>query len=153
MKSGMKYIHLPLREEMVSQLDKHPHCIWSDVASLEISLNIDGLPLFNNSPLSLWPVLCAIHLKHDTIVFPTTLTLGESKPTDLDFLNDSITCINELLNNGLQYNKKKLNIYLRCIVCDAPARAMVKSIKQFSGYYGCEICTQRGQWLHKIPRD
>ena len=39
---------------------------------------------------------------------------------------------------------------LRCVICDAPAKAMVKNIKQYSGYFVCDKCSQRGQWLGRI---
>ena len=35
-------------------------------------------------------------------------------------------------------------------VCDAPARAFVKQVKGHCGYYGCENCTQKGQWDGKV---
>ena len=120
-----------------------------DIQSLDISLNIDGLPLFRSTRTTVWPILCALHL-NPVSVFPITLTLGKSKPNDLEFIEDTIQCVSALLQHGLEFDNRLLQVNLRCVVCDAPARAMVKSIKQYSGYYGCERCTQKGRWAKKI---
>lgn len=45
------------------------------------------------------------------------------------------------------YQGRHITGQISCIICDAPAKAFVKSIKQFSGYYGCDKCIQKGQWL------
>lgn len=36
------------------------------------------------------------------------------------------------------------------VICDAPARAFVKNVKSYSGYHGCDKCTQHGVWLGKV---
>lgn len=89
-KSGMQYIHLSLSEEIEKVLKRYPCEVTSRIQSLEISLNVDGLPLFKSSSLSMWPVLCSIHLE-PVIVFPVTLTLGSQRPLDLTFLEDAVT--------------------------------------------------------------
>ena len=48
----------------------------------------------------------------------------------------------DLLFNGINYKIK-----ICCVICDAPARAMVKYIKAHSGYYGCDKCVQSGVWF------
>lgn len=141
-KSGMECVHFNLRESLSRQLQHYPRDITEGITTLEISFNIDGLPIFKSSKAHLWPILCAIHL-NPVRVFPVTLTLGPSKPSNLDFVEDAIKDIQELLDNGLEGKQIKI----KCVVCDAPARAMVKKIKQFSGYYGCDKCTQRGMWV------
>lgn len=35
------------------------------------------------------------------------------------------------------------------MICDAPAKAFVKNTKQYSGYHGCDKCTQEGEWKGK----
>ena len=42
------------------------------------------------------------------------------------------------------------NINISCFICDTPARAYVKQIKGHSGYYGCDKCTQKGEWHNKV---
>jgi hypothetical protein len=130
-------------------LGKYPIDIVNNTDSIEISLNIDGLPIFRSTQKSAWPILCAIHIKPVT-VFPVALTFGNSKPHNLEFLHDTIQDLGELLQNGMEYNNRNIQVQLRNIVCDAPARAMVKATKQYSGYYGCERCTQKGVWLNKV---
>lgn len=78
--------------------------------------------------------------------FPLTLTHGPTKPANLDFAEEAINDIQELFENGLDGKKVKI----RCVVRDAPARAMVKKIKQYSGYYGCDKRTQKGTWVSII---
>jgi len=141
-KSGMECVHFNLRESILEQLQRYPRDITDGVSTLELSFNIDGLPIFKSSRASLWPILCAIHLPPIS-VFPVTLTLGPTKPTNLDFIEEAIKDIQELVDNGLD----GIEVKIRCVVCDAPARAMVKKIKQYSGYYGCDKCTQKGTWV------
>lgn len=80
--------------------------------SIDLSFNIDGLPLFKSSGRTMWPVLCAVHLK-PTIVFPVTLTCGGAKPTDLHFLDDMVADINNLLSSGPAF---------RCLLPTADAK-------------------------------
>lgn len=56
----------------------------------------------------------------------------------------------EIKRNGIEFSGKQLNVTIDSIICDAPARAFIKSVKSYSGYHGCDKCTQRGRWLVKI---
>ncbi|XP_039503150.1 uncharacterized protein LOC120459779 [Pimephales promelas] len=148
-KSGMVSLHYQLKEKLVETLDRYPVQLVSDLETLELSFNVDGLPLFKSSGKSMWPVLCAVMLSPVTI-FPTTLTCGLKKPTDLGFLEDTVKDLAEILTNGLDYRGRNIKVTVRCFVCDAPARAMIKNTKCYSGYYGCERCTQQGLWLNRV---
>ncbi|GBO36385.1 hypothetical protein AVEN_27118-1 [Araneus ventricosus] len=37
-------------------------------------------------------------------------------------------------------------ISIKGFVCEAPARAFLKCIKNHNGYFGCEKCCQKGKW-------
>ena len=37
-----------------------------------------------------------------------------------------------------------------CFICDAPARAFVKNVKTYSGYFGCDKCCQEGVGLEAL---
>lgn len=144
-KSGVEYVYLGLKEKLSSVLDRYPTEVISRVEGVELSCNVDGLPLFKSSGNTAWPILFALHLT-PCIVFPSAITIGKSKPNDLDFLRDTIEDLHSLLNDGLLYKERRLAISLRCIVADAPALAFIKNVKQYSGYFGCERCSQRGIW-------
>ena len=72
---------------------------------------------------------------------------GDSKPNDLEFLEELINDLNNVLENGVQDGERILSVTIRCVVCDAPARALVKGTKLCSGYYGCDKCAQKGMWV------
>lgn len=78
-KSGMQYIYLGCKEQLVKNLELYPRSLLSQIDELGISLNVDGLPLFKSCSRSLWPVLCKINLSPPT-VFPFALCYGASKP-------------------------------------------------------------------------
>ena len=149
-KSGMEYIYFPVKEELMRQFLRYPTMMKESVTTLEISLNIEGLPLFKSSNKTLWPVLCGIMNVQPVAIFPVALTYGRSKPTDLLFLQDTVDELNYLLGHGLNVDGKVIPVTLRCIVCDAPARALVKGTKLYSGYFGCDKCAQKGEWIGRI---
>lgn len=144
-REGVATIKLNVSDQLSKHLSKYPTTVTDHLQSLDLSLNIDGLPLFKSSNLSLWPVLCSINLS-PPCVFPLSLSTAASKPKTPNFVSETIQELAEVMENGLIWKGERLNIDLRCITCDAPAKAMVKCVKQFSGYYGCDRCTQRGSW-------
>ncbi|CAB3977231.1 Hypothetical predicted protein [Paramuricea clavata] len=149
-KSGMDYVYLPLAAELLKHFKRHPPNIVDHIDSFEISLNVDGLPLFKSCNKTLWPVLCAIVNVKPVVVFPVVLAYGNSKPKDLEFLENVIRDLGDVLENGLQDGNRVLPVSLRCVVCDAPARALVKGTKLCSGYFGCDKCAQKGMWVGRV---
>lgn len=149
-KSGMEYVYFPFATQLLEHFKRYPLETVCEVDSLEISLNVDGLPLFKSSNTNLWPVLCAIVNVKPVIVFPVVLTCGRSKPGDLEFLDELIKDLDNILKNGVQDGDKVLSVSLICCVCDAPARALVKGTKLCSGYFGCDKCAQKGMWIGRV---
>ena len=122
--SGMKCVQFDVRGQILEHLKKYPQAVLEELDSVDISLNVDGLPLFKSTNQSLWPVLCCINLSPKSI-FPLSLALVSSKPTSLDFI---------------EWGDKVIRVQIRCITCDAPAKPLVKCIKR---YWLCR-CTQKG---------
>ena len=149
-KSGMEYYYFGMASEILKHFKQCVLQKRDQVNGIELSLNIDGLPLFRSSSVSLWPVLCGIVNIRPTVVFPVALTCGASKPSDLEFLSDVIRDLKMLLQQGLQDGDKSIPVSIRCIVCDAPAKAMVKMVKLYSGYFGCDKCSQHGEWYGRM---
>ena len=144
-KSDMQYTFFGVESEIVKNLDKYPQEIKDNIDFLDISLNVDGLPLFSSSSQTLWPILCSLHLQPLSI-FPLALSFGKSKPSNLDFLSDTVEGLRNILLNGILFNDRLVNVRLKGVICDAPAKAMIKGIKLYSGYHGCDRCFQRGHW-------
>ena len=147
--SNMQYIHFCMQKEIKKRLTNYPEGVIAQLTSLELSLNIDGLPLFKSSNSTLWPVLCAIHLE-PAVIFPVTLTLGPSKPQDLMFLDEMVSELADIIKNGIEFQGKNISVHLRCVVCDAPAKAMVKRIQYHTGRSGCDKCATKGVWIGRM---
>ena len=150
MRSGMEYIYFGLISQLIQVLKRFPPTDAANVDSLQISLNVDGLPLFKSSGKCVWPVLCAVMNLKPVTVFPVALTYGNAKPDNLQFLQDTVRDLCNLIHNGLQVGDKVIQVILKGIICDAPAKAFVKATKLCSGYFGCDKCSQRGFWQGRI---
>ena len=109
-----------------------------------LNFNIDGIPLFKSNSIEFWPILCQFA---DFDPFIVGIFCGTKKPSPLeDFLQDFMEELKIILDNGIIVNEKHFDVSVRCFVCDAPARAMLKCIKGHGGYYSCERCTVKGQY-------
>ncbi|KAK4886523.1 hypothetical protein RN001_002794 [Aquatica leii] len=116
------------------------------IDTLELSFNIDGLPIFHSSDINLWPILGVIK-NVLTSPFVIGLYCGSSKPTPLSvFLEDFVKELKILMNEGAMLNGKKFAIKIHSFICDAPARAFIKCVKTHSGYASCDKCCDVGEY-------
>ena len=54
--------------------------------------------------------------------------------------------------NCMVYDDKVLQLKKENAVCDSLARALLKTTKRHTGYFGCDQCEQNGVWLNVIHR-
>lgn len=138
-------------------LENIRHCVESnsislpdDHVSLNLTINIDGLPLFRSSPVCLWPILFTIK-----DVFNTPLAagiyVGEHKPTFDGFVSRLFEELKQLQNYVHVSGNLHVKVSHVLFVCDAPARAFLQCVKAHSGYNACTFCRVPGVYLnHKV---
>jgi len=93
--------------------------------SLDLFINIDGLPISKSSNSALWPIfLCS-----DTVlksVFIVGAYYGQSKHTVIMiFLQHFVDKTILLINTGIFYNGINIKINFHGLICDAPAKAFI----------------------------
>ncbi|KAI5611118.1 hypothetical protein C0J50_0024, partial [Silurus asotus] len=109
-----------------------------------LQLNIDGLPLFKSSSLQFWPVLGILQECVVKNPFVIALFCGVKKPTPLSEYLDALVKELNNLKDGFVIHGKTFSLKITSVICDAPARAFVKCIKNHTGYSGCDKCVQSG---------
>jgi len=147
--SGGDYIYFGLHNSLCELFAGKEHLL-STLDEVHLAFNVDGIPLFASSSYSLWPLLCYVMNVEPHRVFTVAVYGGKSKPRDLMFLQQAVDELKQLMLDGLYINGTRLTCVPKMCVCDAVARAMVKCVKQFSGYYGCDKCSQKGKYLGRM---
>ena len=110
--------------------------------TIQLKVNIDGIQLFKSSTASLWPILCSFNSFRPFVV---SIYYGLKKPDPIgEYLSDFLNELNELLQNGVIFNGKKILVNMYAFVCDVPARQHLKCIKSHTGYFCCERCIIKG---------
>lgn len=148
-KCGGQYYHFGIAKNVLEK-----NCTpepFVDSCRLHLQINIDGLPLFKSTQHQFWPILGRfVNIEHK-IPFIIGIFSGTSKPNNLDeFSREFLNEYRELNTNGLHFGEKIVYIDIHSVICDAPARAFVKCVKSYSGYHGCDKCTQEGEWKGKM---
>lgn len=113
---------------------------------IELLLNFDGLPLFKSSAKQFWPILCLVfHQSSAYKPFPVAIFAGDKKPNNLvHYLRKLVDELNNLQRNGLTIENIAMKISVKAIICDRPARSLIKCIKNHGAYYACERCIVKG---------
>jgi hypothetical protein len=120
---------------------------------VELILNIDGIPLFNDSRQHhAYPIL-VLPVWQPNKIFVAGLYVSETPETNKmppvkQFLEQFAENLELLLNDGINVGGVKVNVSLSAIVCDSPARAELKGIVGHSGYNSCERCIQKGRYVN-----
>lgn len=124
-----------------------------DIA-ISLNFNVDGLPIFNSSKATFWPILSSIHgmcgtnqlmrrfllllLNQISFILPEFAHIRPmiiaiwcseelSKPNNLnEYFGKFVNELNHLIANPVQINGYKVTVKIRCFICDTPARAMIK---------------------------
>lgn len=131
----------------------------TDNSFLTLTFSCDGVPVFNSSKFSIWPILCSVNEIppdiRDKHVLLCGLWFGSSKPDMHSFFKPFVKECVSLSEHGFQWQDPKnkssttVKVYALCCVCDSVARPMVQNFKQFNGVYGCSFCLHPGEHVKK----
>lgn len=142
------YIHIGLKR----QLERNPDLIHSfAVNELLTDVGIDGLPIFKSSSVGLWPILGRIVNIPKCGLFMIGCYIGPKKPYNIDsFMHDFSYEISDLKDNGIIIKDEKVDVKIRALICDAPAKAFVCGIRGHMSLVGCTKCQQVGQRIDNV---
>ncbi|XP_065672056.1 uncharacterized protein LOC136089890 [Hydra vulgaris] len=139
-KSVGEYVYFGIKTEFIRVLSYWT--VKSDFLTINLLINIDGLPLFLSSIVQLWPIL---GLFEGSDVFIIGIFVGNSKPDPLiDFSSDFVNEWMEIKDSGNNFNGFHISLAIKAFVCDAPARVYIKNIVNHNGYNSCERCCVHG---------
>lgn len=132
-----EYLHLGIKENLQKVIQ------FVNNENIELTVNVDGLPIAKSTTKALWPILGSI--KGTNQVFIIGIYCGDAKPNDSNQLLKQFTEEAKVLTeNGLDMNGKHYNFVLRALVLDAPAKSFVLKIKGHTGFSSCTKCFAEG---------
>lgn len=133
----------------------------------EVRINADGAQWFESSYVKGTPILgklVAVRTLSGGHRVKIPYNLGKpfvigvfehtaGKPLAQDLLKETIDEMKELhpvsLLKGGKREGESFAVQVTCFNCDAPMRADLKGTKACSGFYGCERCRTRGEYVPK----
>lgn len=118
--------------------------------TLELSFNIDGIPIFNSSNIQFWPILClAVNESFQKQPFVVAIFCGRSKPLHLeDYLREFVSALNRLISEGFDFCGEVFSVKIKNFVCAALACSYLKCFKSHGGYSACYKCTEYGKYVN-----
>ena len=138
-----EFHHFGLINGLSQNLEKG---ISSKVSTIQIMINIDGIPLWKSSPISFWPILARVVNSNDKRPFPVSIHCGRGEPKCVvSYLEKFVDELLLLEREGLLFKRKHYIVKLLAVVCDTPARKFVKRTKGHCGEGSCDRCIQAGR--------
>jgi len=143
------YWHYGLSKRILNFLGNNFQYYENKNKIIEIVIHVDGLPLSHSSNSEVWPILGSIF--NFNMVFIVGLYYGRTKkPENASiFLNDFIKEGQDLVENGVIFNKQKYECVIKMICADAPAKSFLLNTKGHTGYSSCTKCWDDGNYLER----
>lgn len=125
---------------------------------ISVTWNTNGVPLFESSGHSVWPLLLQVNeLPYKERVQKLLLFglwFGVKKPNMDSFLKPFAQTMNRLSSEGVAWTtegglSKTCRVYVGPCSVDNVARCMVMNMSQFNGSHGCAWCEQNGEVVNK----
>lgn len=138
-----EFCHFNLRTIIYKQIKKY------DIKNEEINLtiNVDGLPIYKSSNYSLW-LLCGYIDHTNQTPFVISVYGGLTKPdSSNDFLSAFVNNMIDIRDNGIEFNNKLYSVTIKNMIFDSPARSFVLYTKGHTGYYACSKCIVAGRYI------
>jgi len=136
---------------------KKNKCFLSYKWNLAIGICLDGIPAYQSSKISLWPVFCVIlnlppeiRYKVENILMISCST-NPRTPEEYKAICSMIVYEANALYKGvpvvncIDSNHKTLKAKISFITCDLEAKNKVMNMVGYSGYYGCYYCLIKGE--------
>ena len=126
--------------------------------NISFTWNTDGVPVFESSRFSVWPIFLTINEvipnKRKDYTILHSLWYGKQRPHMSTFLKPFVEDLSALYSDGFKWTDKHGIIHItRCIpllaTVDSVARASLQGIKQFNGEFGCSFCIHPGKVVPK----
>lgn len=137
------YYHFGLSNCIETLLSR---CSFQNLRSIEVNINIDGLPLFKSSSSQVYPILCNLNENYNEIDV-IGIYHGYGKSTDANvFLKLFTKETRNLTINGIKIKDHTYPFKIRSFICDVPAKSFITYTKSHSGYYACSKCTAKGEY-------
>lgn len=106
-KCGGQYVYFGIECSVVKIIAQKSKFLESS-KSVDLLVNIDGVPLFKSSNAEFWPIICRFS---DFEPFIVALFYGASKPNSVDdFLEDFLAEYTELQRRHITVNGKEIHV-------------------------------------------
>ena len=133
----------------IESIANHLNHIKYSKDEIFITVNIDGIPLFNdNRNHHAYPILLKLGEKQFKIFCAGIYVSADAKSNKMPqvdvFTEKFVRDILKLSEEGIKVSNRYVKLNIKAFICDAPARADLKRIVGHSGYFSCERCTQKG---------
>lgn len=106
-KSGHEYFYFGLESQLKQYLRLYPESKISELDTIFINVNNDGLPLYKSNNISSWQILVCISDIKPRKVFPVVITAGPGIPHNLEYLEDFINEVRQIRSSGVWIHEKK----------------------------------------------
>lgn len=131
---------------------------YSDSFVLSLTVNTDGIQIYNSTSKSLWPIQVYLNFLTPNIRYNTenviVVALHDGKPNMCDFFYPFLNELKSIKESGgmnIERNGNNINFlpFINFCTADLPAKADLQGLIGHCGRYGCGYCLHAGDLIKK----